>query len=160
MCFYNVKDFTHTGPTSLSAYASLFIFFLADVFLRDKITDQTQKSGSHQVASGLHLGHFAVAAYEEMRKMQTPHFLQGCDVAEWSCKFDVPVCTMIKEFVQQKKKRNHKKHQIRWRPVSSLGLFSEFSSFLLCLIATGHVFFFVFAYSSTTATPKEGCART
>lgn len=81
--------------------------FLADVFSRDKNTAQTQKSGSHQVASGLHLGHFAVAAYEEMRKMQTPHFLQGCEVAEWSCKFDVPVCTMIKEFVQ--KTRNHKK---------------------------------------------------
>lgn len=133
--------------------------FLADVFWRDKNTAQTQKSGSHQVASGLHLGHFAVAAYEEMRKMQTPHFLQGCEVAEWSCKFDVPVCTMIKEFVQ--KTRNHKKQQIRWRPVSSLDLFSELCSFPLCLIATGHVLgFFFFAYSSTTATPKEGCART
>lgn len=83
----------------------LYLFFLADVFLRDKITDQTQKSGSHQVASGLHLGHFAVAAYEEIKKMQAAHFLRGCDVAEWSCKFDVPVCTMIKEFVQKKKKK-------------------------------------------------------
>lgn len=98
-CVFTMSRTSHIlgPPPWVHMLLYYFIFFWADVFLRAKNTAQTQKSGSHQVASGLHLGHFVVAAYEEMRKMQTPHFLHGCDVAEWSCKFDVPVCTMIKE---------------------------------------------------------------
>lgn len=111
------------------------------------------------VTSGIHLGHFAVAAYEEMRKMQTSHFLQGCDVAECFYKFDVPVCTMIKESLKKKKKNTKSGGGQGTALTCSVSSAVFFFILLLDTFFLFVCFFQCAAYSSTTATPKERCTR-